>query len=192
MHYIYMTKVEVLKTPMTEEQFDCFESICSINFPTNDSPSIDKTNPDFQAFYAANVQAELDRIRNHRFNPMPLPEVSNEELIEILMQSRFIFKMKVEATFESERTASIIIDDYDPKLSQDQYFLSEDEIDDLFQQQDSDDESYPDITRSESTLWCFIRLTLTRPHIFADKIDSKKTEYDENLLAWMRRPKKAY
>jgi hypothetical protein len=127
------------------------------------------------------VQAELDRIRNHRFNPMPLPEVTNDELIEILMKSRFIFNMRVEATFESERTASINIDDYDPKLSQDQYFLNEDEIEDLFQQQDSGDYYDPDITRSESTLWCFISLTLTRPHIFADKIDSNFNP--ANLLA---------
>jgi hypothetical protein len=181
MSYIYTTQVEVLKTPMTEEQFDCFESICSINFPTNDFPSIDKTNPDFQAFYAANVQAELDRIRNHRFNPMPLPEVTNDELIEILMKSRFIFRQIVEATFESERTASIIIDDYDPNTYQDQYFLSEDEIDELFQQPDSADYCDPDITRSHSTLWCFISATLTRPHIFADKIDSNFNP--ENLLA---------
>ena len=98
MSYVNAKQVALLETPMTEEQYQRFQSSLGLAFYAESSPSIDKTNPDFQAFYAANVQRNLDHIRNNAFVTIPLPEVTNDKLIEILMNhANFSFELCVEA-----------------------------------------------------------------------------------------------
>ena len=55
MSYVNAKQVALLETPMTEEQYQRFQSSLGPAFYAESSPSIDKTNHDLQALYAANV-----------------------------------------------------------------------------------------------------------------------------------------